>query len=237
MALVVVSIVKMQNRKCSDIQVNINYDGKYPTLDRQSISSLLEKEEIPIIGIELKKISLKKISEELKKNDFIKKVEKINFNGTKLAITVRLKTLLLHIYPEKGDQFFMDDEGGLLPFSPLVKEKVMIANGTIKRQFTSNTNVETDSTHLKTLYQVALAIRKNSFCSAQFCQIYINKNQEIELIPALGQHIVKIGKGDRIEEKLSDIESVYINALAYKEMDRYKELDVRFQNRVIAKQR
>jgi len=236
-ALIVVSIVKMQNRKCSDIQVYINYDGEYPPLDQQSIITLLEQEKVPIIGLELKDIPLEKISEVLEKNSFIKKVEGVNFNGTTFIITVRLKTLLLHIYPEKGEQFFMDEDGLLLPFSPLVKEKVMVANGAIKQNFSTGMNIEKEAIQLQTLYEIASAIREKSFCRAQFCQIYINKNQDVELVPVLGQHIVYFGKGDRIEGKLSDIEKVYANALSYNGIDQYKELDVRFQNRVIAKQR
>jgi cell division protein FtsQ len=238
MALIVISIVKMQNRKCSDIQVYINYDEKYPSVDSQQIISLLEKEKIPIIGFELKEIPLEKISETLEKNNFIKKVESIEFNGTTLVITVQLKTLLLHIYPEKGEQFFMDEDGFLLSFSPLIKERVMVANGAIREQFTSGVSMtEKETGQLKTLYEIALAIRKNPFCRAQFCQIYIHSDQNIELIPVIGQHIVKFGKGDRIEEKLLNIENTYTHALAYRGMDLYKELDLRFQNRVIAKKR
>jgi cell division protein FtsQ len=236
-ALIVVSIVKMQNRKCSDIQVTIKYNGEYPPLDQQSIISLLEQAKVPIIGFELKDVPLEKISDILEKNNFIKNIESVDFNGTKLVITVCLKTLLLHIYPEKGEQFFMDEDGGILPFSPLVKEKVMVANGAIKSQFISETDIEEDTTLRKTLYEVASAIRENPFCEAQFCQIYINKDQDIELIPMIGQLVVYFGKDDRIEEKLSNIENVYAQVLSYKGMDHYKELDVRFQNRVIAKKR
>ena len=237
MVLIVISIVKMQNRKCSGIQVNINYDGKYPPLNQQSIISLLEREKLPIIGSELKEVPLQKISEVLEKNNFIRKVESIDFKGTTLAITVRLKTLLLHIYPERGEQFFMDDEGGLLPFSSLIKEKIMITNGAIKNRFTSDVDIEKDTTGLKTLYEIASAIRENPFYRAQFCQIYVNKDREIELIPVIGQHVIRFGEGDRIEEKLSYLKAVYTNALTYKGMDKYKEIDVRFQNKVIAKKR
>ena len=226
-ALVVVSIVKMQNRKCSGIQVNINYDGEHPHLDEQSIITLLQQKNISILESELKDIPLEEISEVLENNNFIQKVENIDFKGTILMINVRLKTLVLHIYPEKGEQFFMDEDGLLLPFSSLIKEKIMVANGDIKK----------DTAQLKVLYNIASNIRKNQFCRAQFCQIYVNKNQDIELIPVIGQHTIYFGKEDRIEEKLSNIENVYTNALSYSGMDQYKELDVRFQNRVIAKQR
>ena len=238
LALVVVSIVKMQNRKCSDIQVNISYDGKCPALNSQYILSLLEKEKVPIIGLELKEVPLEKISEALEKNNFIRKVESIDFKGTTLVVTVRLKTLLLHIYPERGEQFFMDDEGLLLPFSPLIKERVMVANGAIKEKFTVEASrVRKDSTQLETLYEIASAIRKNPFCHAQFCQIYVYPDQDIELIPVIGQHVVMFGKGDRIEEKLSNIENIYTHALSYRGIDSYKELDLRFQGRVVAKKR
>jgi len=234
-ALIIISIIKMQNRKCSGIQVNINYDGEYPHLNEQSIISLLDKEKVPIIGSKMKDISsdMEKFSDVLEKNNLIKKVENIDFNGTELVITVRLKTLLLHIYSEKGEQFFMDEDNFLLPFSPRIKERVMVANGAIKERLT----FEKDTIQRKALYDVASAIRENPFCKAQFCQIYINENQDIELIPVVGQHIVYFGKGDRIKDKLSDIKTIYTNALAYKGIDQYKELDVRFQNRVIAKKR
>ena len=86
-------------------------------------------------------------------------------------------------------------------------------------------------------YNIAHAIQQNEFAKVQFRQIYINENQEIELIPSVGRLTVLFGDDTDAAEKLVHLREVYRNGLIYTNINQYTQLDVRFKNRVIAKKR
>lgn len=236
-AVVIVAIVKMQSRKCSNILVEILYDGENPYLEEEDITELLDHAGISILGEKLKDIAEEEIGSIIKTNPHIKEIESISYAGTNMIIKLRLHRLLLHIYPNSGEQYFMDDEGVLVPYHPKIKEKLLIANGNIPDWSRAKGNADVQPKMIEMLYQIGSHIERNSFHSAQFKQIYINDNQEIELIPTLGNHIVLFGDVTSMEEKFLFLHKMYTEALFYSDRDPYKQLDVRFKNRIIAKKR
>lgn len=236
-AVVVIAIIKMRSRACEKIEVKFHYNGEFLPLDETGVTSMLEDAEIPIIGEELKNIPLHQVSNVLKTNPFVKEIEKMYFTGTSLVISILLKTPLLHIYPLTGEQYFMDEDGMLLPYSPNIKENLMVANGQITEQYNSSYRLNEGKRILRSLYLIAKTIHADPFYNAQFRQMYVNDNLEIELIPTVGNHIVLFGNEERISDKLFILQKTYTDALAYTGMDQYKQLDVRFRNRVIAQKR
>lgn len=236
-AIVVVAIVTMQSRHCEKVQVRIQYNGENPTVSSEDVIALLEEENIPILGEELKEIDAATISKVIEKNPFVRKTNKVLTAGTTLIIDISLRNLLVHIYPEKGEQFFIDEEGFLLPYSSKVKENLIVANGNIEHSYKAGHYLDTAKNRLNDIYSIAKILSAEDFYSAQFRQIYINSNQEIELIPMVGKQIVLVGDGQNIQEKLFNLKETYKNALVYKGIDQYAQLDLRFKNRVIAKKR
>ena len=234
---IVFAAVNMPKRPCSGYDLTVKYNGEYPAITQDDIYQMIEGTSIKTIGTPLKDIDLEQIATILQQNPYIKTVNEVRFSTTKLRIVVTLKNILLHVYTQDGHQYFVDEDGYMLPFSLAIKENVPIANGKITDAFVEGKNVKENPSNLHRVFKIAAYMHDNDFYRAQFRQLYVMKNNEIMLIPTVGRHKVIFGTDKNMEEKLFNLQQTYQQGLAYMGMDQYSTLDVRYKNRVIAKKK
>jgi len=235
--VVVFAVVKMQHRKCEKIEIVIRSEVKELTVTREEVLSILKKNKIKIVGEELKDIDQKAIFEKLKAHPYIKQINPIRFSGQKLIIDIELRKLLLHVYPMVGQQYFVDHDGFLLPYNHNVQERLLIANGYLDASYRAGAQVRNTDSMLVALYDIAKTIDTSNFYRAQYKQLYVNQEDDIELVPAVGSQIILLGKGNNAAEKLFQLTEAYRQGLVYMNPDKYTLLDLRYKNRIIAKKR
>jgi cell division protein FtsQ len=232
----ILAIVKMRARECDKIQVTIQFEGEYPTVTESDVINMIKKSGVQLIGKELKEIDLGEVSAVIAQNPFILQTNKIYFQNKSAVIDITLKKILLHVYPQKGEQYFIDENGHFLPYSPEVRDNLIIANGNIKTQYKPDSRID-DKSIISSIFRIAQLIEENEFYAAQFRQLYVNDQNEIEIIPTVGKHVILFGDEKNAAEKLFNLKETYKNGLTYVGMDQYALLDVRYKNRVIAKKR
>ena len=154
LAGIVFAAVNMPKRPCSGYDLLVNYDGEYPAVSDADIRQMIEDDQIKIVGVPLKDIDLEQIAQQLQQNPYIKTVNEVRFSSTKLRIVVTLKNILLHVYTQDGKQYFVDEEGFMLPFSLVVQENVPIANGKITDAFVNGKNVQENPSNLHRVFRI-----------------------------------------------------------------------------------
>ena len=238
LVFIVLSFIHMRNRECNDIKVTVQYSGLSSPVSQEDVVALIERGGIATVGIPLKEINTDSIRSLLSTHPYIGEVDNIRFIGKTLSINLVAKEFLLHVYPSAGEQFFISTEGEILPYSDKVQERLIIVNGFINKKYKVGSNITwLKKSPMLSAYNIALAIQKDDFSKAQFRQIYINENQEIELIPSVGRLTILFGDDTDAAEKLVHLREVYRNGLIYTNINQYTQLDVRFKNRVIAKKK
>ena len=237
LAGIVFAAVNMPKRPCSGYDLTVKYDGEFPAVSDADILQMIDDNHIKVVGIPMKEIDLESIATQLKQNPYVKTVNEVRFSSTKLRIVVTLKNILLHVYTQDGHQYFVDEEGYMLPFSMQVRENVPVVNGKINDAFVSGKNVTESQTNLHRVFKIASYMHHNDFYNAQFRQLYVMNNNEVVLVPTVGRHKILFGTDKNMEEKLFNLQQTYQQGLAYVGMDQYATLDVRYKNRVIAKKR
>ncbi|HPY81696.1 MAG TPA: hypothetical protein PK548_07670 [Bacteroidales bacterium] len=233
--IVVIAVVKTQHRICEEIDISIDYSGTSLPVSESELQELLENEGIKIIGEELKSIDEKAIFNTLKKNPFIKEIKPIRLSGNTLHIDIVLRKLIVHVFPLTGSQYFIDEDGVFVPFNKNVKERLPIANGNISETYHAKMTIKEASQPLKTVFEIAKTVEKNQFYHAYFKQLFVNQQNEIEIVPSVGKHIILMSSGADVEEKLFQLEKTCQQGLAYMNPDQYRVLDLRYKNRIIAK--
>lgn len=231
----VFAIVKMQNRNCSGVQVIVDYQGENEIINEQDFIEILNQNRIKTTGEKLNQIPLDSIKNVLSKEIYVQKLNKIYFSGTKLMIDITLREILIHVFTKNGNQFFVDNEGLMLPFSTKIKENLIIVNGNFEINYTLKGDVKKNKSILNSIYQIALALHKDPFYSENFKQIFVNENNIIELVPVDGALTILFGDETDVDQKLSKLKEIYNSVLPYSPSKKYSLIDVRFKNRVIAK--
>ncbi len=90
---------------------------------------------------------------------------------------------------------------------------------------------------LKDLYHFVNYIDGNDFWSAQIDQIYVDRKDEIDLIPRVGNHTVHLGTFDNYREKLRNLSAFYDKVLPEVGWNKYSVINLEFSDQIVCKRR
>ncbi len=227
----IMGYVIMPRQVCERIEAVPHTNNSSVVLGQKEVEALLSEAKAEILGKRHKDIDIGFISEELRKNPFVEKVNFIHFAGGRLVIDYTLRDVVLNVFTSGGGNYLVDAGGVVLPPTLLMTDCLMVVNGNI-----GDSHKIGGKAPRKVLEALAIAekIKEDDFHRAQFRQIYINSMNEPELAGTIGGQTVLLGSADGIDEKLANLKTVYAKALSHKGYKTYTQLDARYKNRIIA---
>jgi cell division protein FtsQ len=199
-------------------------------IDEKDIRKLLNSElNGKIKGEPIADFNLRKLEQLLKGNAWVKNANLYFDNREVLQITVEQKEPVARIFTTAGKSFYIDNESEKMPLSDMMSARVPVfTNFPDKKVFTTK-----DSILLNDIRSTASFILKDSFWMAQTEQIDITEDRNFEMIPTIGNHIVKLGKGDDIDKKFRRLLIFYQQVLSKTSFDKYNIVDVQYAGQVI----
>jgi cell division protein FtsQ len=90
-----------------------------------------------------------------------------------------------------------------------------------------------ESATLKNVLRLTHYIHSNAFWNAQIEQIAVTNENEFQLVPKIGNHIIEFGAAENIEEKFSKLQTFYKEGLNYVGWNNYKTINLKFDNQVV----
>lgn len=235
-SIVIVAIVQKQSAVCSKIEIKITPEKNSPLVSTSEIEKMISDSNIVVIGKTTKELKsvVGKIADIVTLHPFIQECRNIYFTNSSMVIEIAQSHPLLHLFSANNKQYFIDQRGFIIPYHSNFQENVLIAHGNIPYNF--ETKIASDSIPLlHSLYTIAKYITSDPFTDAQFRQLYVNRNQNIELIPTVGKQVILFGDETDAEAKLLHLSKLYREILPYHGINDYTLLDARFKNRIIAK--
>lgn len=240
--LFVYSNNRQEKLVCPEFQINVKYDNAPVLITQGNIRQQITKQEIKIRGKEIGSIEVEKIQKLLDKNPFIKQASiTIGVNGVvKADLTQR--NPIVRVIDKNGTQFYIDDEGFLMPLSPEYPARVIIASGNIVSVSKLVNKLAKDKNRpqyknlpgdLQQVYKTAMALREDVFSNSLIEQIYINENGETELFAKIGNQNIILGDTARINEKLKNLTVFYTRGMKNTGWNNYKTINLKFRNQVV----
>ena len=86
---------------------------------------------------------------------------------------------------------------------------------------------------IEQVYELAKFIVADTFWNAQAEQIYVNENQELELIPRIGNHRIVIGDAENLAEKFNRLMIFYTQGLNKTGWNNYSVINLKYRNQVV----
>jgi cell division protein FtsQ len=187
----------------------------------------------PLTGKPLAAFSLHELEEGLERNPWISRAQLYFDNRDWLHVQVVEKEPVARVFDQAGKSFYIDSLGQRLPLSDQLSARVPVFTGfPARRQWT-----EADSLLLQELRETALFVYRDSFWSAQVAQFDIREDGTLEMIPLVGSHVVRLGRGTEAAAKFRRLMVFYRQVLSRTGMDRYKLIDVQYRGQVVASRR
>lgn len=229
--LLVAANSKRKEHLCKDILVGIKgNEGKF-YVEKEDVLKLMEKTMSgSLLQRVVETINLAQLEKGLKMNPWIKNAELYFDSKDALHVFVEEREPIARVFTTQGSSFYMDSSGARMPLLDKMSIRVPVITG-----FTSARKFNTaDSALLQQTKQVAQFIFSNEFWNAQVGQIDITSKRKFELIPVIGDHIIKLGEGENVEEKLNRLFVFYKQVMSKVGFNKYAALDVEFNGQIVA---
>ncbi|HZF64551.1 MAG TPA: FtsQ-type POTRA domain-containing protein, partial [Chitinophagaceae bacterium] len=200
-------------------------------LDKDDIIQAIQKaSHTSIIREQLKNINLDKLEASLEKNAWIQDAQLYFDSRDELHISVTERQPLARVFTTAGNSFYIDKTGLRMPVQQGNPFRVpVITNFPAAKKLRP-----TDSALLSQATKLAIYIHSNDFWRAQVAQLDIVDGKIFEIIPTVGRHVIRFGTAENVEQKFSRLLFFYKNVLSKTGLDKYKTLDVQFEDQVVA---
>ena len=209
------SNLKNNTRNISEVSVFIAPNTNY-FVSGDSIKKLVLK----YIDKSKDSITISLIEQELDKNTYVEKSQVFKTVGQKLNVNINQKEPIARLIT-KDSVFYLDRNSNFMSLSKLQSVKVPIVFG-----FDSETDLEY-------LTKISLLIKEDSFLQSNISQILVNDNN-ISLKLRGYQALILIGEKIKLKNKIKNLKAFYIRDKEENNLNSYKELNLQFDNQVVA---
>lgn len=228
---------KETNPVCTNVSIVIADENTFGFLNAEEVKKLLQKKGLYPLQQKMKDVNLRNIEETLCRTAFVRTAECCKTTDGKVIITITQRSPILRIKNERGEDYYIDENGGVMPNSSYTSD-LIIATGNISRKFAHD--------YLSIL---ANFIMSSELWSNQIEQINILQDKGVELVPRVGDHIIFLGylpensdaatRREEIETYVSNqlhrLDQFYRYGLSKAGWNRYEHIDLQFENQIVCR--
>jgi cell division protein FtsQ len=221
--------------KCKKVFVSL-YPLDVHFFNRQRVLEVIRKglnSEKKLIGMPLEEINIPKFERELKRQVYTQDAEVYADMHGIVNIRVRQRIPILRLMRFDGTEYYLDQTGYKMPLSEHFTAHVPFANGNIFERYEKGDSVY--SFVGNQLYQMALYVDKDPFLKAFIEQIFVRADNELVLIPKVGNAYIIFGDTKNLEVKFEKLLVFCKEGLNRIGWNKYRSIDLRFEGQVICK--
>jgi len=228
--LLVAAIGKRNHELCKDYVITINGAQKNLFINEKDIKKLLNSGlNGKIKGEPIAGFNLRKLEQLIEGNAWVRNANLYFDNREVLHVAIDEKEPIARIFTTAGKSFYIDSEREKMPLSEMMSARVPVFTNFPDKKILS----AKDSILLRDVRNIASFVLNDSFWMAQTEQIDITEDRNFEMVPTIGNHIVKLGKGNDIGKKFGRLLIFYQQVLSKTSFNKYNTVDVQFTGQVI----
>jgi cell division protein FtsQ len=229
--LLVAAIGKQKKDQCRDYSITIKGSQNIFFVDKKEVEQLLKAAtKGDIKGQPLASFNLHQLEQLLEDNNWINDAELYFDNRNVLYITVIEREPVARIFTTEGTSYYIDSKARRMPLSDKMSARVPVFTGFPEKKVLT----VKDSVLLADVKTMAEFINNDPFWVTQVSQIDITADRNFEMIPVVGNHLVKLGNGEDIAQKFHRLFVFYNQVLSKTGFEKYKTIDVQYAGQVVA---
>ena len=229
-------------KPCSGITILIKDSSEYHFVTKRQLLNLVSGSNTKVLGQPVKNVSVSEIEKRIKELRELKVAEVyMSIDGT-LHVYADQRNPVMRVIPDEGGDYFIDEEGVVMRRRNLYTPRLQVIGGNINitsamLDGVSILDTTIKNTILKDIYQLVIFIGNKSFWSAQIDQIYVDGENEIDLMPRVGNHLVHLGTIENYEGKLRNLAAFYEKVLPEVGWNKYSLIDLEYKDQIVCKRR
>lgn len=233
--LLVAANAKGQQRRCGAVHITVKGMGERYFISKEDIGrQLSDNGQWLLKGRLIETIDLAQLEQDLEENAWIEDAELYFDRDDELHVLVTERQPIARVFARNGTSFYIDSAGSRLPLLAHISARVPVITGYPSAKKPAGPK---DSAIVKEVRRMVQYISGHEFWSAQIAQIDIMPDWSLELLPTVGNHIIRMGSAEGLEEKLQRLGIFYQKVLSKTGFDKYGVVDVQYAGQVVAVQR
>jgi cell division protein FtsQ len=216
---------------CKNVAINIDNEFNNYFISEAEVRNLITREGArELEGAAIQEIDLKSLETRIQNHKFVKDVQVSRDLEGNIKVYIKQNRPIARIIHADTDAY-IDKEGNILPLSERFTARVLpITKSVLTPSFTKE--FFQDSTG-KAYLQLIDFIEKDDFWKAQIAQMHIDAKGKIVFLPQVGDQNIEFGKPEDIPDKFRKLMIFYQKVLPVMGWDRYKRVNVEFNNQII----
>jgi cell division protein FtsQ len=230
------------SRLCKGVSIDIKDSSDYHFVTRRQLLNLVYGSTGKIAGKPVKDIAVSEIESKINGLRELKEAEVyMTIDGT-IHVYANQRDPIMRVMPDNGGDFFIDKDGVVVRKRNLYTPRLHIVEGNVNISSAMLNGVSVLDTSiknsiLKDIYYLVEYINDNSFWSAQIDQIYVDNNDQIDLIPRVGNHVIHLGTAENIDGKLRNLATFYDKVLPEVGWNKYSVINLEYKDQIVCKKR
>ncbi|MBE3085337.1 MAG: cell division protein FtsQ/DivIB [Bacteroidetes bacterium] len=229
-------------KPCGGIVIDIKDSSDFHFVTKRQLLNLAYGNSGRILGKPVKEVSVAEIESRINVLRELKEAEVyMTIDGT-VHVYADQRDPVMRVMPDNGGDYFIDEDGVVVRRRNLYNPRLHIVGGNVNISSAMLDGVSVLDTSiknsiLKDIYHLVNYINDDNFWSAQIDQIYVDGNDEIDLIPRVGNQLVHMGTAENFEGKLRNLEDFYDKVLPYVGWNKYSLINLEFKDQIVCKKR
>lgn len=224
-----------EKQAIADIRVAIKSPDEQAFISKEEILAELHK----VAGKNLRTqaagfVDLLALEEGLAKHRWVKKAELYIDNKNVLHVNIQSYIPVVRVFSHNGTSFYLSEDGYVLPLNERVVTRLPVFTGFAGDPSKLNAR---DSVLLTEVQTLARFISNNAFWMSQIEQTDITASGHFEMIPKMGNQLIRFGDADRHEEKFRKLLAFYNQVMMKTGWNKYSVIDLQYDGQVVAERR
>ncbi len=223
---------KKASQVCTGFYIDIEGATNNVFIDKNDIKNIIcSYARKKLVGTPIAQFNLEAMEKELKKDVWLNSAALFFDNNGVLRAHVEEREPLARVFTTDGNTFYIDNCIRILPLSNKHTARLPVfTNCSInEKKLTAK-----DSSLLYNIQAMSLFIQKDSFLMSMIDQVDINKNQEFEIIPKMGNQQVIFGDSTNMNQKFQKFKLFYKKIIPQYGWNKYSKINLQYKNQVVA---
>ena len=228
-----------ENAVCTKVVIDIADENVNGFLNSAEVKVLLERSRLYPLSKRMDDINPRQIEQALKGMPFVKTAQCYATDDNHVCITITQRTPIVRVKSMNGDDYYIDDNGGVMPNSQYTSDMIIVT-GSVSPQYAC-----------QYVYLLAQELMGDDLWRNQVEQVNILPDKTVELVPRVGNHVINIGQlptaatnAERsdavaafVKKQMHRLELFYREGLKYAGWERYEYISLEYSNQIVCRKR
>ena len=226
--LVVAANVSRSHSNVRGIEVNVRY-GRTPQLvDDQVVKDSVLADLPALLQQEVGSVDREAVAQAAAKVPYLMDVSASVSVSGKVVVRATQRRPIARLYYD-GREYYFDVHGAVMPASALGSCNVIVAGG----DFREPLRPDSLNTQVKALVALADYLDREEKYGDMIDQIYIERDDDMMMVPKLGNHVIELGAVENLDEKFSNLLTFYRKGMPRAGWDTYSRVSLKYAGQVV----